>query len=118
MVENIPAGGGAEEAEDLRRDTVGESVFTGVSEEDEGPGSESVLNEKEHEHEEEGGQNSLGVPEEGVAVVLQELELTLELEVTPRMEEKMEDFHWPVETEAASSQVRRRKKRRAKKASH
>lgn len=69
-----------------------------------------------HERKEEGGvQIDLGVPEEDLAGILKELELTLKM--TSMMEqEKIEDLARPVETEPAHSQVRRRNKRRAKKA--
>ncbi|XP_022611986.1 protein RIC-3-like [Seriola dumerili] len=125
LVEDIPAedvtgGGEAEEAEDLSADAVRESDFTAASEEDMRSGSDLGVNESAHlhEHKEGGGKIDLGVPEEDLAGVLKELELTLKM--TSMMEqEKMEDLTRPVETEPAQSQVRRRnKRRRAKKAAH
>ncbi|KAK5866934.1 hypothetical protein PBY51_011466 [Eleginops maclovinus] len=70
------------------------------------------------EHKQGVGQIDLGVPEEELCGVLEELELTLK--VTTLMEqEKMEDLSRTTETETSCSNVRRRnKKRRAKKASH
>uniref|UniRef100_A0A3B4XGW5 Protein RIC-3-like n=1 Tax=Seriola lalandi dorsalis TaxID=1841481 RepID=A0A3B4XGW5_SERLL len=125
LVEDIPAedvtgGGKPEEAEDLSTDAVRESDFTAASEEDMRSGSDLGVNEGAHlhEHKEGGGKIDLGVPEEDLAGVLKELELTLKM--TSMMEqEKMEDLTRPVETEPAQSQVRRRnKRRRAKKAAH
>ncbi|KAM9352041.1 protein RIC-3b [Symphorus nematophorus] len=116
-VENIPEdvtdGGEAEEAEDAVR----KSDFRTVSEEDAGPES---VNERVdvHEQEEGGGKIDLGVPEEDLAGVLEELELSLKM--TSMLEqEKMEDLSRSTETETSGSAVRRRnKRRRAKKASH
>ncbi|XP_075993810.1 protein RIC-3b [Genypterus blacodes] len=80
-------------------------------------GAEGEVGVKEREGEEEEGQGgiNLGIPDEDLAGVLQELELTLEM--TSVMEqEKMETFAQPAET---SGHVRRRnKKRRARKDSH
>ncbi|KAM4734628.1 LOW QUALITY PROTEIN: protein RIC-3b [Anableps anableps] len=72
--------------------------------------------EIEHQHNMEGGQFGLDFPEEHLAGVLKELELTLK--VTSMLEqEKIEELTRPVETETSSSSVRRRNKRRkAKKA--
>ncbi|XP_071347294.1 protein RIC-3b isoform X3 [Trachinotus anak] len=125
LVENIQAedvtgGGEAEEAEDVSADAVRESDFTAVSEEDVGSGRDLGVIERLdlQEHQEGGGKIDLGVPEEDLAGVLKELELTLKM--TSMMEqEKIEDLTRPVETEAAQSQVRRRnKRRRVKKAAH
>ncbi|XP_040895095.1 protein RIC-3b isoform X2 [Toxotes jaculatrix] len=125
LVENIAAedvtgGGEAEEAEDLSADAVREADFTAVSEDDMGPQSDVGVNEKVdlHEHREGGGKIDLGVPEEDLAGVLKELELTLKM--TSVMEqEKIEDLTRPAETEPAQNQVRRRnRRRRAKKVAH
>ncbi len=123
-LENIPedvtGGGEAEEAEALNKDAARESDFTAVSEEDVGPEREVGVNERVdvHEHKEGAGKIDLGVPEEDLAGVLKELEVTLKM--TSMMEqEKMEDLTRSTETETSGSAVRRRnKRRRAKKASH
>ncbi|XP_026167708.1 protein RIC-3b isoform X2 [Mastacembelus armatus] len=124
LSENIPAedvagSEEAEEAEDLSEDTVSKSVFTAMSEEGVGTESDLGINQEGdfHKHKEGEGQIDLGVPEQDLAGVLKELELTLKM--TSMMEqEKMEDFTLPAETETSSSRVRcRNKRRRAKKAS-
>lgn len=93
--------------------------FTAVSDKDEGPQSELGIpgGAKEHKHKEGGREIDLGVPEEDLVGVLEELELSLQM--TSVMEqEKMEDLTRLTEKEASCSTVRRRnKRRRAKKAS-
>ncbi|XP_034005073.1 protein RIC-3b [Trematomus bernacchii] len=82
-------------------------------------GEEAELQREEvPEHKQGAGGIDLGVPEEELGGVLEELELTLK--VTTLMEqEKMDDLSRTTETETSCSSVRRRnKKRRAKKASH
>ncbi|KAK5901777.1 hypothetical protein CesoFtcFv8_007102 [Champsocephalus esox] len=82
-------------------------------------GEEAELQREEvPEHKQGAGGIDLGVPEEELGGVLEELELTLK--VTTLMEqEKMDDLSRTAETETSGSSVRRRnKKRRAKKASH
>lgn len=124
LVENIDAegviDGDGEEAEDLSTDAVKESDLTAAGEGDVRPKSHLCVNESVqlYERKEEGGKIELGVPEEELAGVLKELELTLK--VTSMMEqERIEDLARPMETEPAQSQVRRRnKKRRAKKSAH
>ena len=111
--EDITGGGEAEETEAVK-----ESNFTAVSEADVGPDSVIGLNESLREHKDGGGKIDLGVPEEDLAGVLEELELSLKM--TSMMEqEKMEHLSRSTETETSCSTVRRRnKRRRAKKASH
>ncbi|GAA6215308.1 protein RIC-3-like [Lates japonicus] len=125
LVEGVPAedvmgGGEAEEPEVQSADPLREPNSTAVSEEGVGPESDLGVNERVdlREHKEGGGKIDLGVPEEDLAGVLKELELTLKM--TSVMEqEKMEDLTRPVETEPSHTQVRRRnKRRRAKKAAH
>lgn len=97
-----------------------EPDFTAVSEEGVGPESDLGVTERVnvHQHKEGGGKIDLGVPEEDLAGVLEELELSLKM--TSVMEqEKMEDLTRLTEKETTCSAVRRRnKRRRAKKASH
>lgn len=97
-----------------------ESDVPAVSEDDVGAEGELGVNERVnvHEHKEGGGKIDLGVPEEDLPGVLEELELSLKM--TSMMEqEKMEDLSRSTETETSCSAVRRRnKRRRAKKASH
>ncbi|KAE8296753.1 Protein RIC-3 Precursor [Larimichthys crocea] len=115
-LENIPEDvtGGAEDLNDAVR----ESGFTAASGEDAEPESDSGLNEKVHEHKEGGQGVELGVPEENLARVLKELELSLKM-TSMMEEEKMEDLTRSTETESPCGAVRRRnKRRRAKKASH
>ncbi|XP_032378575.1 protein RIC-3b isoform X2 [Etheostoma spectabile] len=89
------------------------SEFTVASEENVEP--ESVRADK-REHKEGGFQMDLGVPEDDLAGVLKELQLTLEM--TSMMEqEKVEDLTRTTET-SCSAVRRRNKRRRAKKASH
>uniref|UniRef100_A0A8C4F3S5 Resistance to inhibitors of cholinesterase protein 3 N-terminal domain-containing protein n=1 Tax=Dicentrarchus labrax TaxID=13489 RepID=A0A8C4F3S5_DICLA len=120
-LENIPddvtGGGEAEETEALNEDAVRECDVTAVSEEDVGPESDSGVNEIVRKHKDGGGQIDLGVPEEDLAGVLKELELSLKM--TSMMEqEKMEDLSRSAVTETSCGAVRRRnKRRRAKKAS-
>ncbi|XP_054476167.1 protein RIC-3b [Anoplopoma fimbria] len=109
LEEDVPeevAGGGsaADVAEDPNKER--ESDITAVSEED------------VDERKEGAGKMEPDVPEEELAGVLEELELTLKM--TSAMEqEKVEDLTRTTETEASGSAVRRRnKRRRAKKASH
>lgn len=106
-LENVPGGGETEEAEHPYKGAAGESDFTAVSEEDAGP-----------ERKEGGAEIDLGVPEEDLAGVLEELELSLKM--TSMMErEKMEDLTRSTEEGASCGAVRRRnKRRRAKKAPH
>lgn len=97
-----------------------ESDVTAVSEEDVRPEGDLGASERVdvHEHKEGGGKIDLGVPEEELAGVLKELELTLKMTSTME-QEKMEDLTRSTETETPCSAVRRRnKRRRAKKASH
>lgn len=97
---DAPGGGETEEAEHLPEDTERESGFTAASEED------------------GGAKIDLGVPEEDLAGVLEELELSLQM--TSMMErEKVEDLiNRSTEEGASCGAVRRRnKRRRAKKAS-
>lgn len=124
LVENIPVdvtgGGEADVDESLSTDAVTESALTAGSEEDAGSRGDLGANESENSHErKEGGRKiDLGVPEEDLAGVLKELELTLKM-TTMMEQEKMEDLTSstsPAETEPACSTVRRRnKRRRAKK---
>ncbi|KAM4553863.1 protein RIC-3b [Fundulus diaphanus] len=83
-----------------------------------GKEAEGGVNEEEveHRHNMEGGRDDLGFPEEHLAGVLKELELTLK--VTSMLEqEKVEELTRPAETETSGGSVRRRiKRRRAKKA--
>lgn len=111
--EDTTGGGAAEETEAVK-----ESNFSAVSEADVGPDSVLGVNESLHEHKDGGGKIDLGIPEEDLAGVLEELELSLKM--TSMMErEKMEDLSRSTETETSCSTVRRRnKRRRAKKASH
>ncbi|XP_071347285.1 protein RIC-3b isoform X2 [Trachinotus anak] len=104
------------EAEAERAEADGADLVENIQAEDVTGGGEAE--EAEDEHQEGGGKIDLGVPEEDLAGVLKELELTLKM--TSMMEqEKIEDLTRPVETEAAQSQVRRRnKRRRVKKAAH
>ncbi|CAK6954517.1 protein RIC-3b [Scomber scombrus] len=122
LVENIPAdvtsGGEAEEEESLSTEAVRE--FTAGGEEDVETEADSGVNESENldERKEAGRKIDLGVPEEDLAGVLKELELTLKM-TTMMEQEKIEDLTRPEETQPASSTVRRRnKRRRAKKDSH
>lgn len=124
LVENIPVdvtgGGEAEEDENQSTDGATESAFTAGSEEDVGTEGDLGVNESENirERKEGGRKIDLGVPEEDLAGVLKELELTLKM-TTMMEQEKMEDLTRPVETEAACNTVRRRnKRRRAKKDLH
>uniref|UniRef100_A0A667X632 RIC3 acetylcholine receptor chaperone n=1 Tax=Myripristis murdjan TaxID=586833 RepID=A0A667X632_9TELE len=113
LAENIPNDRGeAEESEDLNKDQVREDVFTATGEEDTGPGGNLDKNDKDlYEPEEGGGGIDLGVPEEDLAGVLKELELTLKM--TSMMEqEKIQDLVEPEEMKTVCSQVRRRNKRR------
>lgn len=122
-LENLPedvTGGGetAEGAEDLNKER--ESDTTAVGEDSVRPESDVGVNERAdmREPKEGRGEIDLGVPEDDLPGVLQELELTLKM--TSMMEqEKMEDLTRTTETETSCSTVRRRnKRRRAKKASH
>ncbi|XP_076588156.1 protein RIC-3b [Chaetodon auriga] len=112
--EDVTGGGDAEETEAAR-----ESDFTAVSEEGVGKESDLGANETADDHEQKagGGKIDLGVPEEDLAGVLKELELSLKM--TSMMEqEKMEDLSKSPQTDTSCSTVRRRnKRRRAKKAS-
>ncbi|XP_035520248.1 protein RIC-3b [Morone saxatilis] len=120
-LENIPddvtGGAEAEETEALNEDAVRECDVTAVGEEDVGPESDSGVNGIVRQHKDGGGQIDLGVPEEDLAGVLKELELSLKM--TSMMEqEKMEDLSRSAETETSCGAVRRRsKRRRAKKTS-
>jgi len=116
LPEDTRGGGEAEGAGDLSTDAVREPVFTAVSDEDMTP--QSGVGGREREHEEGGSHVDLGVPEEDLAGVLKELELTLK--VTSMLEhEKIEDLTQAAETETSCSSVRRRSRRRkAKKATH
>ena len=120
-LENLPEDvkGGAEAAdgaEDLNKER--ESDTAAVSEDSVRPESDGGFNEDTREPKEGRGKIDLGVPEDDLPGVLQELELTLKM--TSMMEqEKMEDLTRTTETETSCSTVRRRnKRRRAKKASH
>ncbi|CAJ1055939.1 protein RIC-3b [Xyrichtys novacula] len=113
-LENIPehaTGGGEEEEAESVRESVDETVQ---------PESDLGVNEgvDVHEHKEGGAHIDLGVAEEDLAGVLQELEISLKM--TSVMEqEKMEDLSKTAEAETSCSTVRRRnRRRRAKKASH
>ncbi|KAM7415066.1 hypothetical protein PAMA_019751 [Pampus argenteus] len=124
LVENIPVevigGGEAEEDESQSTDAVTESAFAAGSEVDVGREGVLDVNESENSNERKdvGRKIDLGVPEEELAGVLKELELTLKM-TTMMEQEKMEDLGRSTETEAACSTVRRRnKRRRAKKDSH
>lgn len=73
--------------------------------------SEEGAKEEEGEHNTECGQFDLHFPEEQLAGVLKELELTLK--VTSILEqEKIEELARPVETETSRCSVRQRNKRR------
>ncbi|XP_068594983.1 protein RIC-3b [Brachionichthys hirsutus] len=101
-------------AEDLPDDIRGGvEMNADVTEDDEGPDSESGV----REHGETGGGLNPGVPEEDLAGVLKELEISLRM--TSIMEqEKMAALSRTTETGAPCGVVRRRSKRRkAKKAS-
>ncbi|KAM7002408.1 protein RIC-3b [Tautogolabrus adspersus] len=114
--EDVTCGGEAGESESVNEDAVKESDVA-VMEEDVIP--ESSLSESldVHEHTEGGGQIDLGVAEEDLAGVLQELEISLEM-TTVMEQEKMEDMSKSRDTETPCSAVRRRnRRRRAKKAS-
>uniref|UniRef100_UPI003AADD37C protein RIC-3b n=1 Tax=Centroberyx gerrardi TaxID=166262 RepID=UPI003AADD37C len=119
-VENIPAvGGEAEESEESNKDEARDAAFT-AEEEDAGPERHLGTNDEEDSNEpaEGGGEIDLGVPEEDLAGVLKELELTLKMTSTME-QEKMEDLTRPAETKAGCSQVRwRNKKRKAKRDFH
>nr|XP_033490555.1 protein RIC-3b [Epinephelus lanceolatus] len=117
LPEDVTGGGqAADGAENLNRDR--ESDLTAGSEED--VTSEGDLKDRVNvnEHTEGARDIDLGVPEEDLAAVLKELELTLKM--TSMMEqEKMEDLSRTTETDTSCGAVRRRnKRRRAKKASH
>ncbi|XP_034735702.1 protein RIC-3b isoform X2 [Etheostoma cragini] len=91
------------------------SGFTAASDEDVEPDSVNTRADV-REHKEGGFQMDLGVPEDDLAGVLKELQLTLEM--TSMMEqEKVEDLTRTTET-SCSAVRRRNKRRRAKKASH
>ncbi|XP_041652050.1 protein RIC-3b [Cheilinus undulatus] len=121
--ENLPeevAGGMEAETE-----TLDEPDVTAVMEESIEPQRDhnELADVYEHSEEQGGGQIDLGVAEEDLAGVLQELEISLK--VTSAMEqEKMEDLsksdlNKSAETETPCSTVRRRnRRRRAKKASY
>ncbi|XP_034542102.1 protein RIC-3b [Notolabrus celidotus] len=113
MTEDSAGGGEVEE------DAVRESDLKLVLEVVE-PESDLIVNDGEdvHEHKEEGGHIDLGVAEEDLPGVLQELEISLKM--TSAMEqEKMEDLSKSTEADTSCSSVRRRnRRRRAKKASH
>ncbi|KAF1386471.1 hypothetical protein PFLUV_G00095200 [Perca fluviatilis] len=112
LSEDVTGGGeAAQGVEGLNKERG--SDLTAASEEDAGPES---VNERVDEHKEGGFQMDLGVPEDDLAGVLKELQLTLE--VTSMMEqEKVEDLTRTTET-SCSAVRRRNKRRRAKKASH
>ncbi|XP_072242483.1 protein RIC-3b [Leuresthes tenuis] len=116
LPEDTRGGGEAEGAGDRSTDAVREPVFTAASDEDVTP--QSDVGGREREHEEGGSHADLGVPEEDLAGVLKELELTLK--VTSMLEhEKIEDLTQAAETERSCGSVRRRSRRRkAKKATH
>ncbi|XP_029289706.1 protein RIC-3b isoform X2 [Cottoperca gobio] len=116
LPEDVMAGEeAAEGAGDLN--TERESDLTAVSEEraePEGAAPEGVEPERVEVREHK-GEIDLGVPEEDLAGVLEELELTLKM--TSMIEqEKMEDLTRTTETDTSCR--RRNKRRRAKKASH
>ncbi|XP_028287402.1 protein RIC-3b [Parambassis ranga] len=122
MEEDLPKDvPGSEAADDLSQDAAINSDLTAESQEDGRREKGLEENEKEddvHELCEGGGQMDLGVPEEDLTGVLQELELTLKM--TSMMEEdKIGGLTQPTETETSRGSVRRRnKRRRAKKAAH
>ncbi|XP_060892040.1 protein RIC-3b [Labrus mixtus] len=115
--EDVARRGEAEESENVKEEAVKESDVA-VMEEDVAP--ESCLSESLdlHEHTERGGgQIDLGVEEEDLVGVLQELEISLKM-TTVMEQEKMEDLSKSRDTETSGSAVRRRnRRRRAKKAS-
>uniref|UniRef100_UPI0037E714A8 protein RIC-3b n=1 Tax=Semicossyphus pulcher TaxID=241346 RepID=UPI0037E714A8 len=118
-LENIPEDVTEGEAEEAS-DTLRESDATAASEHDVEQVSDLGVIESVdvHEHKEGGGQIDLGVPDEDLDGVLQELEISLKL-TTMMEQEKMEDLTQLTETETSCGAVRRRnRKRRAKKASH
>ncbi|KAF3706190.1 Protein RIC-3 Precursor [Channa argus] len=123
--EDVTAGdviGGREapETEDLSTDAEKESVFTAVGEDDVRPESDLGANNWEDlcEHKERRGQNYLGVTEEDLAGVLEELGLTLKMQNKNAQQENIEELNQLVETDTCSQVRRRNKRRRAKKASH
>ncbi|KAM3870103.1 protein RIC-3b [Diretmus argenteus] len=93
------------ESEDSKRDVAREAAESDA-------GANGEEDAAAHEPKEGVEEIDLGVPEEDLAGVLEELELTLKM--TSVMErEKMEDLTWPTEeADAGCSQVRRRNKRR------
>ncbi|XP_031151126.1 protein RIC-3b isoform X1 [Sander lucioperca] len=115
LSEDVTGGGeAAQGVEGLNKERG--SDFTAASEEDVGPESVKERVDDVREHKEGGFQMDLGVPEDDLAGVLKDLQLTLE--VTSMMEqEKVEDLSRTTET-SCSAVRRRNKRRRAKKASH
>lgn len=112
--EDVTGGGETEEGEGLYRD----ADCTAVSEDDVVPEGRLRTMEIVHGHEQGGGRIDLGVPEEELAGVLEELELSLRMSSVLE-QEKVEDLTRLTERDAPSCSVRRRnRRRRAKKASH
>ncbi|KAM9854914.1 protein RIC-3b [Aulostomus maculatus] len=116
LMENIPVdvtdGGQVDEGDELlSSDSVKQSAYTAGSEEDAEAEIDPDGNEEKNFGGKEGGHIDLGVPEEDLVGVLEELELTLKM--TSVMEqEKIEDLVQPSETESVGSTMRRRNKRR------
>lgn len=103
--DDVRSGAETVEAEDLNKD---------ATEDSEGAERELDLND----HRDTGGKVSLGVPEEDLVGVLEELEISLKA-TSVLEQEKMEDLSRTAETETSCSVVRRRnRKKRAKKASY
>ncbi|XP_056138367.1 protein RIC-3b [Lampris incognitus] len=119
---DITDSGEAEEPEVCNGDKPRDAAFKAMGEEDTAPEGGCGVSDKEDlyepEPEEEGAEIELGLPEEDLAGVLKELELTLRM--TSMMEqEKIDDLTHPKDTAAGCTQVRRRnKKRRVKKEVH
>lgn len=112
--EDVTGGGETEEGEGLDAD----ADCTAVSGDDVTPEGRLGTTETVHGHEEDEGHIDLGVPEEELAGVLEELELSLRMSSVME-QEKVEDLTRLTERDAAGCSVRRRNRRkRAKKASH
>lgn len=101
--------------QDLQSDVLGEPGFTAGSAGEVRPESGGGETEGSPKHRD--GGIDLGVPEEELTGVLEELELSLRMTSTME-QEKVERLSWLTETESSGGAVRRRKRRRrAKKAS-
>lgn len=111
--------GEAEEFEDLNKDEVTEAAFVMTTDQEAGAECNSAADNEENSYEtEEGGEGrlDLGVPEEDLAGVLEELELTMKM--TSMNQQKIEDLTRPADTTTAPTHVRRRNRKRAKRDLH